>query len=157
MKKLLLIATFFSIVMLAKAQEPTFIEGKKLLNVGIGLGYYKTYNAAVDFSASYDYCVSDGIIDKGSIGVGPFAGVGFGWGYNTKIQPFGGARGTFHYPIVEKLDTYAGLALGLRLYNSIHLIGGFFVGANYPITENIAVFGELGSGSTCAGISFRID
>jgi hypothetical protein len=154
MKKFLLISFLLVSVVVVNAQEdPLFVKGDKIVNAGIGLGYYRSYSSALDFSASLDYCIADGIIDEGSVGVGPFAGLGL---YVGGIQPYGGFRGTFHYPLIEKLDTYIGFGMGVRLYSSLHLIGGGFIGANYPITEKITIFGELGSGSTCAGIAFRL-
>ena len=130
-------------ILLAKAQDPMFLKDDKLLNLGVGLRGYPLV------SASLDYCIADGIADKGSIGVGPYAGFGFSSSYNYL---FGGARGTFHYPIIDDLDTYAGFGVGLNLHmwkygsDNINLGGGFFIGANYPLTESIIVFGELGSG-----------
>ena len=142
-----------SVIVVNAQEDPMFIKGDKLINAGIGLGYYRSYASAIDFSASFDYCIADGIIDEGSVGIGPFVGLGLNIG---GIQPYAGFRGTFHYPFIEKLDTYIGFGLGLRLFNSIHPIGGLFIGANYPIAEKITIFGELGSGSTCAGLAFRL-
>lgn len=163
MKKFILVTVLAAFAFFANAQEPLFVKGDKLVNIGLGLGYYTS------ISASLDYCIADGIAEKGSIGVGPYVGIGryfgwgYGWGYSSGYTAFmGGARGTFHYPFIEKLDTYGGLAMGLNLYNysgfGIHPDFGFFVGANYPLTEKIIVFGELGAGVSylSAGISFKL-
>lgn len=148
-------ALMVSTIIVNAQEDPMFVKGNKIINAGVGFGYYRSYSAAFDFSASLDYCIADEIIDDGSIGVGPFVGVGLGWG---NFQPFGGVRGTFHYPLIEKLDTYFGLSTGLRIYSSrsIYFIGGMFIGANYPLTDNLTVFGELGSGSSCVGIAFKL-
>lgn len=163
MKKLLLLSVLAAFVFVAKAQEPLFVKGDKLVNLGIGLGYYTS------ISASLDYGIADGIAEKGSIGVGPYLGIGryfgwgYGWGYSSGYTVFsGGARGTFHYPFIEKLDTYGGIAMGLNFYNfsgfGIDPDFGFFVGANYMLTEKLRVFGELGAGVSylSAGISFKL-
>ncbi len=73
-----------------------------------------------------------------------------------------GPRGTFHYPLVDKLDTYAGLLLGYHIVNwtytgnwggisqdnsssAVYFSG--FIGARYYFTNNIGAYLELGSGS----------
>ena len=40
---------------------------------------------------------------------------GWGWKYSNIII---GARGIFHYPLVDKLDTYTGLLLGYNIATS---------------------------------------
>ena len=150
MKKFLLFASLVLAMFIAKAQDPMFLKDDKLLNLGVGLRGYPVV------SASLDYCITDGIADKGSIGVGPYAGLGLGLGnyYSKGAYITAGVRGTFHYPIIEDLDTYAGVGLGFRFAaysyggTSFHVAqgSGFFIGANYPLTETIIVFGELGSG-----------
>ena len=115
--------------------------------------------------------------DKGTIGAGVYAGAGTyllhsSW-YANHYRAMAGVRGTFHYPIIDKLDTYAGIGLGLEYwsykyassywgyddysYNDIDLDAGFFIGARYPLTEKFTVFGELGYGIgyLTAGISFK--
>lgn len=150
MKKILLLAGLFMTILVAKAQDPLFLKDDKLLNLGVGLRGYPVV------SASLDYCIIDGIAERGSIGVGPYAGLGIGLGnyYSKGAYITAGVRGTFHYSIIDDLDTYVGAGLGFRLaaYSygtvSIHAAqgSGFFIGANYPLTNDIIVFGELGSG-----------
>ncbi|MBN2805984.1 MAG: hypothetical protein JXR22_04945 [Prolixibacteraceae bacterium] len=144
MKKFLLLTVLLFSLALAQAQDPMFLKDDKLLNLGVGINYYPT------ISASLDYCITDGIAEKGSIGVGPYVGLGI-WSKWTYLSA--GARGTFHYPIIEDLDTYAGLGVGFNLArssywsaSSFHLVPAFFIGANYPVTDKIIAFGELGSG-----------
>ncbi|MBK6966075.1 MAG: hypothetical protein IPH20_19675 [Bacteroidales bacterium] len=64
------------------------------------------------------------MLDVGSIGVGAYLGYtsakwqynyfGSDWGYKYSSLIIG-ARGTFHYPLVEKLDTYTGIMLGVNI------------------------------------------
>lgn len=159
MKKIFFLAVMLFAVVLVKAQDPMFVKDDKIVNLGIGLGYYPVV------SASLDYCIADGIADVGSIGVGPY--IGLGYRYHTTLV-MGGVRGTFHYPIIEKLDTYAGLAVGFNYYmynssyyyynyNSFHIEPGFFLGARYELNETLTVFGEAGYGTSylTAGIAVK--
>jgi len=168
MKKIFLLSVFVIAFFATQAQSPIFAKGDKVINLGIGLSDYAT------ISASGEYGILDGIADKGSIGVGAFAGYGFrisgaldGYKYS---QILAGVRGSFHYPFIDKLDTYAGLGLGLQYthwswdyivkYNdsSVGLNSGLFLGARYYLTQNLAAFAELGYGLGYLnfGISFKL-
>lgn len=173
MKKFLLL---FAAVMLMlsqlSGQEPTFFKGDKVLNLGIGFGttlytgsHYKS--SLPPLSASLEFGVADEIIDKGVIGVGPYAAyssykyeyMDWGWKYTNFIL---GAKGNFHYPLVDKLDTYTGLLLGYNIYSakwtgtgdeidrasSSSLVWSWFIGARYYFKESFAVMAELGYGVT---------
>jgi hypothetical protein len=171
MKKSLLaiaIAIMFSVS--SYAQE--FEEGDKVLNLGIGFGSTlyagSLYSTSIPpVSASFEIGVKDGVLDEGSIGVGGYVGFSrnkweyLGWGYNYTNFILG-ARGVFHYPFMDKLDTYAGLMLGFRVvsskefgdavfgYNysasSSGLASAFFVGGRYYFSDNLAAMMELGYG-----------
>ncbi len=68
--------------------------------------------------------------------------------------------GNFHYPYVEKLDTYSGLLLGWDVVNvketgvpydnyedsASHIAWAWFIGARYYFRENMAAMAELGYG-----------
>jgi len=168
MKKIfaVLMVVFFGVYQL-NAQEPSFVKGSKVLNLGVGLGafhpgsYYKT--TVPPISASFDIGIVDGILEKAAVGVGPYIGYsaskwefsGYGWKYNDIII---GARGTFHYPFVDKLDTYAGVLLGYNITSSTeigtvvgtpdggHFVHSEFIGARWYFTDSFAAFAELGYG-----------
>jgi hypothetical protein len=175
MKKLLLLlfVAVFSLTQLL-AQESTFKQGDKVLNLGIGFGstfYSGTgYKAGIPpISASLEFGVKDGVLDKGSIGIGGYLGYSshkweynnWGWKYTNIIL---GVRGVFHYPLVDKLDTYTGLLLGYNIatskefgtavfgYNYSASSGGvaysWFVGGRYYFTDKFAGMLELGYGIT---------
>ena len=183
MKKLLLslLVVVFSLTQLL-AQESTFKQGDKVLNIGIGLGstlytgsYYKA--GIPPLSASLEFGVKDGVLDKGSIGVGGYLGFssykwdysGWGWKYSNFIL---GVRGLFHYPLVNKLDTYTGVLLGYTIatskeygtpifgYNysatSGGVVGAWFVGARYYFSDKFAVMGELGYGITYLNLGIAL-
>ncbi|MBK6347236.1 MAG: hypothetical protein IPF68_15140 [Bacteroidales bacterium] len=72
-----------------------------------------------------------------------------------------GARGTFHYPLVDKLDTYGGVMLGYTIvsnstnlpstfgtysYTANSFTPSFFVGGRYYFTDNFAAMAELSYG-----------
>ena len=171
--KVLLFATLFAFGFLSvNAQTSTFNKGDKVVNlcVGFGSGYYGGggYSSVMPaVSGSLDIGILDDILEKGSIGVGGIIGyssasydyVGYGWKYTHLVVA---ARGTFHYPLVDKLDTYAGLALG---YNAVSAkeTGNWpgsteysakgsspyfagFIGARYYFSDSFAGVVELGSG-----------
>ena len=166
MKKLILlfVAVAFSLTQML-AQESTFVKGDKVLNLGIGFGstfygsYYTSHTPAL--SASLEFAVKDGILEKGSIGVGGYVGYSSAkWtNYYKTSNIIIGARGSFHYPLVNKLDTYTGLLLGYNIYSykydvawaggsasSSGLAFAWFAGARYYFSEKFAVLGEIGYG-----------
>lgn len=155
MKRILLFTGLLFVMSFVKAQDPLFLVGDKLLNVGVGVRNYPVV------SASVDYCITDGIADLGAVGIGPYGGLSFS---STAVYLSAGARGTFHYPIIDDLDTYVGFGMGFRLdmwrygSNTVHVVPGFFIGANYPLNDTIVVFGEMGSAVSYlnVGITLRI-
>jgi hypothetical protein len=166
MKKLLLVllVAVFSLTQLV-AQESTFKQGDKVVNLGIGFGstyygsFYTSHTPAL--SVSFETDVKDGILDKGSIGVGGYLGYSSAtWAnYYKTTNIIIGARGSFHYPLVNKLDTYTGLLLGYNIYSykyessfigakgsAGNVILAWFAGARYYFSNNFAVMGEIGYG-----------
>ncbi len=180
MKKL---AVVFTLVLAfgfsSMAQESMFNVGDKVVNLGIGLGSnfglgYKT--TIPPLSASFEMGVKDGILEKGVLGVGGYLGFrsynyryfGYGWNYTNIIL---GARGVFHYPFVEKLDTYTGLLLGFSVVTSTEygttgisnpassgLAYSWFVGGRYYFTDKIAGMLELGYGISYLniGVAYKL-
>jgi hypothetical protein len=162
MKKLLfLIVVACLTVPQINAQDDLLETGDKVLNLGIGLsGYYGGRMVTPPLSASFEVGVVDQLINgKGSVGVGGYLGFS-SYRYNYIFDDYTitnlilGARGAFHYPFVENLDTYAGLILGYN-FNSgdefkVHNYGftsAEFVGARYYFSESFAAMAELGVGS----------
>jgi hypothetical protein len=183
MKKLLmlLVVAVFLMTQLV-AQESSFLKGDKVVNFGLGLGsiwytgtYYKTQVPPV--SASFEIGIVDNILEKAVIGVGGYMayssyksdyGTG-GWKYSNVVI---GARGNFHYPLVDHLDTYAGVMLGYNIATdkawgnysgSLHSTsyGGIrtaeYVGARYYFSNNFAAMAEIGYGVTILnfGVSLK--
>ena len=163
MKKLLLslLVVVFAFTQL-HAQESTFKKGDKVVNLGIGLGstlYTGLGNkmGIPPISGSLEIGIVNLLNDKASIGVGGYLGYSSHKYYSYAVSNFIiGARGAFHYALVDKLDTYAGLILGYDIessninvygYNSgSGLVSSEFIGARYYISNSFAVMGELGYG-----------
>lgn len=175
MKKIIsVIVMFVMFGGILNAQESTFGKGDKVANLGIGLisGLYSGsgYTSKMPpISLSFEYGVADDVLDIGSIGVGGYVGYSsakwesdwgggsWGWKYTNFII---GARGSFHYPLVDKLDTYAGVLLGYNIvsvkdigtvqvgYSSNGSTGVFsaYVGGRYYFNDKFAGMVELGTG-----------
>ena len=177
MKRKLTLGIFLAVLTTSlMAQDPMFSQGDKVLNLGIGFGstlysgsFYHTSVPAL--SASYEVGVKDGVLDVGSIGVGGYVGYSafkstydyglgtYGWKISNIII---GARGVFHYPLVDKLDTYTGLMLGFRIvsdkyygsstydFNYSGSTSGvqfsWFAGGRYYFSDNLAGLLEIGYG-----------
>jgi len=185
-RNLFLTLAILAIVSLtASAQQPTFWNKDNIVNIGVGLGgnlysggYYSGANKIPFISASFEHCLMDNLFnDKSSLGVGGILGFtqakwdgGHGWGYKSTNVVIG-ARGALHYALVDKLDTYAGLALGYNIVSwkwtgtgsnergsgSSGLTYGFYAGARYYFTDAIGAFAEVGYGYTILtlGLSFK--
>ncbi len=160
---------------LLNAQENTFRLGDKALNLGIGIGsFYGTgINSSTTIppvSISFEKGIKDEVLEKGVIGLGAYFGytsykwhyvlgsVDYGWKYSNIVI---GARGNFHYPLLDNLDTYAGVLLGYNIVNSSSfgtsgaydyspdsgsLVFSGYVGGRYFFSDKLCGFAELGYG-----------
>jgi hypothetical protein len=189
MKTKILLTAFLGLLLVfsANAQQSTFEKGNHVANLGIGLGnaLYTGggYTSKIPpISVSYEVGVIDNVAEKGVIGIGGYLGYTsakyswgyFGYNYEWKYTNIVlGVRGAFHYPLVDKLDTYGGLMLGYDIakvsepsgysgtgYSALgsHVILPGFVGARYYFTDKISGFGELGWGIAylTIGVSLKI-
>jgi len=159
---------FCAMFSVAVNAQNTFNKGDKVFQAGIGLGSTYYYSSMIPLSASFELGIKDNLFDdKSSIGVGGYFGFASGKGL-TLLCPV--VRGLFHYQLVDKLDTYAGLGLGLRLWSwkdsyygyygkasGSDLIIPFIAGARYYFSDNIAGFAELGYeiAYLTVGVSFK--
>ncbi len=171
-----LFATFLS------AQDMKFAKGDKVVNLGIGLRsalysgtYYKSSVPPV--SISFEKGVVDNILEKGVIGIGGYLGYSaykwdyLGWGYKYSNIIIG-ARGSLHYPLIDKFDTYAGILIGYNIasakefgtnssgFNYSSSSGGLvwsgYIGGRYYFTDKFAVMLELGSGITYVNLGIAL-
>lgn len=171
-RNLIIVVLSFMSLNLLDAQTQTFKKGDGVLNLTLGLlnARYATgaSSSVPPIAASYEVGVVDNVAEKGTIGIGGYVGyTSAKWDYplldwswkSTDIII--GMRGVFHYPFVEKLDTYAGLMLaydinswsetGTATFRTTHTsYGGLilpgFIGARYYFNDKFAGLLELGWG-----------
>ena len=174
MKKIVMImVVVFGVQLMAQGQP--FEKGDKTINLGIGIGSAlysgKLYKMRIPpISLSYE----QGITNKlgiGYIGVGGYFGISgskweteyltyeYGWKYTYIVL---GARGAYHFDLVDNLDLYAGLILGVNIVSSKE-IGDWpagvavseqstgvahseFAGIRWFFKPNFALMAELGYG-----------
>ena len=174
MKKLTsLILVLFMVVFFSNAQDLPFASGDKVVNLGIGLGS-ALYSGAGNkssippISISFEKGIKDNVLEKGVIGVGGYLGYSsYKWEFNSygyKISNIIiGARGNFHYPLLDNFDTYIGILLGYNIISAkefgnlpyvgyyygapkSHVIWSGYIGGRYYFSDKLAGLIELGSG-----------
>lgn len=159
----------------SSADNSEFGMGTIAANLGAGFGIGYSYYGSVTAMPALSLSVERGSIEgvgPGIIGIGALVGYkGYTYKYsygNYKASwnnYMVAVRGTYHYNILEvpKLDTYAGLSLGVRVQtwkdtywdsnpgysgsfnsSSAYITSGIFAGARYMFTNNLGAFGELG-------------
>jgi hypothetical protein len=148
-----------------QAKEPSNEVGDNLFIFGIGFGLVQP-NRIVEIpplSVSYERIISDEIIEKGSIGTGIYLGLSRhsweifeGWMGNSTIF-ISGVRGSFNYQIMDKIDIYAGVMLGLEIVYDRDAAGESFIwstysGGRYLLSNYFMLFAELGYGITYLNI-----
>ncbi len=181
-KTLILSAVLAGSFTFAKAQN--FQNGDMVANLGLGFGWY-SYGYGVSSFPAISLSLEKGIkeLDFGNLGIGGIVAykhasyswlTSYDWSWTDILVA---ARGAIHADVlhVDKLDTYAGAVLGLRLEsykyytldnnfnyvkaheNNPKLVIGFFVGGRYYFTDNFAVFGDFGYGYGYAtlGVSYK--
>ena len=170
------IATFallFSSIILLPVHGQPFDVGNKNLNMTIGMGtpwvLYNDYKTVLPpVTASFDYGIRDDI-GPGILSIGGVMAAttykdskttpdDYGYKSTTLIMAL---RSTYHYQLVNKLDTYGGIHLGMRMemwkeygdfppaYETmddlrLRPMMSLFGGAKYYFTDNIAAMLELG-------------
>lgn len=165
MKKLSLLVIAVLFLSAGLSAQTIFAKGDKVASFGFGLGSNLNDWAGLKvvlppIAASFEYGIVDGLINgNASIGVGGTLAYARSKGKHDsdlKANSFViGAKGSFHYQFVDKLDTYGGLMLGFKLEKAEYgswdddnneLALSIYVGARYYFTENFAAYGELGYG-----------
>jgi hypothetical protein len=166
-----------------------FDKGDKNLNITIGMGtpwvLYNDYKTVLPpVSGSFDYGFRDDL-GPGVLSIGGMIGAttykdartAYNWQYEYGYKSTTlilALRSTYHYKIVDKLDTYGGVHLGMRIekwkpygdfppiYETRNTdywpVFNLFGGAKYFFTDKIAVMLELGYGIAFinAGICLKL-
>ncbi len=124
---------------LLNAQDKAYVQGDKILNAGISLGYYgygylgDRSGVTLPLNASLEYGITEEISAGAYVGYARWSyryNTGFGEGEYSWSFLTVGARGSFHYTSIlneltdgdineEKVDLYVSVLLGLefRSYN----------------------------------------
>ncbi|HNR42088.1 MAG TPA: hypothetical protein PKL65_07645 [Bacteroidales bacterium] len=181
MKKLILTFVVASLLLGSlDAAEPSFGKGDKVLNLGLGLGssywigygWYTSHMPHLFANMEIGFFENVFNLDKASIGIGPY--VGFrtskyaNYWKDTEIVI--AATGNFHYPLVDKLDTYAGVLLGYDIISTKYydeywgdyghknssIAHREYVGARYYFTNNFSAMAELGYGLTVLNLGIAL-
>jgi hypothetical protein len=184
MKKIaLLLALAMATSFITHSQQ--FKKSTGALNVGIGLGsgLYSGHHYKMSIPPiilAYDH----GITEKLGIGYislgGYFAISGSKWEYDDGFYNYGwkytyftvGPRAAYHFDVVDVLDLYAGILVGVNIVSSKSFgdtsMGSYsaqktgiahaeFAGIRYYFTPVIGAFAELGYGVTylTLGVTFK--
>jgi hypothetical protein len=163
---------FVGALLLSFSSQAQHEEGQSNINVGIGFASFGLSGDATipPISASYEY----GLNDKFSVGA--FLG------YTASEQDLlfakaeytyfvAGARGSYHFELIDNFDTYAGLMVA---YNSVGfsiddedfeeffdtdlsgVLPGIYIGGRYHFTDNIGAFLEVGYGVSAVNLGLAI-
>lgn len=185
---MLMIAMIMMVGMAGFSQS--FAKKDQAFNLGIGFGntnYFGTYYSGFlpSASASYEYGIVEipmGSELTGVVSVGGYMGwsmskYGYSnWGsddYYLTTDFVIAVRGNYHFIFHDKLDTYAGIALGGDIqsskwkgdgadpdvnYAESTPFGGAYVGARWFFNDNFAVYAEVGYLISVinAGVSFKL-
>ena len=189
MKKLIRLSVLviaLAIVSQSTVKAQAFKNGDMVGNLGVGFGWYG-YGYGTTSLPAFSLSIEKGIKDLENIGPLSIGGIlgykhtsfayasSYDWSWNDIIVA---ARGAIHYDLfkVSKLDTYGGIALGLRIesftdYNyvgsqyvkgstsTIRPLLALYLGGRYYFSNKLAGFGELGYGLgyLTLGLSYKFN
>jgi hypothetical protein len=188
MKRMFAILIVFATVLPAlNAQRSMFNMGDQVISLGLGIGNTlyiggTGYSTIVPpLSLSFEQAVAEDDFDKGVLGViGSLGYTSYKFRYNVDPYDFGwnyhniilAAGSLFHYPLVERLDTYIGAMLAYNLAtisdfgntgdNQAESVKNFliaaYIGGRYYFSDQVAAFAQLGYGVAYLtfGVSFRL-
>jgi len=163
----------------------SFKNGDMVANFGLGFGWYD-YGYGVSSFPAITASLEKGFKDIENVGVFSLGGIvgykhasydygayNWKWSWNDYLIA---ARGALHVDFLKnnKLDTYCGVALGLRfetekyndVYNSsaqtssnVNGLFAIYIGGRYYFTDKLAGFGELGYGLgyLTLGLSYKLN
>ena len=166
-----------------------FKNGDMIGNLGVGFGWYG-YGYGTTSLPAFSLSLEKGIMDLENIGPLSIGGIvgfkhatyawnsSYDWSWNDIIIA---ARAAIHYDLfkVSKLDTYGGVALGVRSESEsyytyalvypyevrkatssfTHGLFALYVGGRYYFSDKLAGFGELGYGLgyLTLGLSYKFN
>lgn len=179
-----------TILLSSFVQAQAFKKETFAVNLGFGFGWY-SYGYSVSSFPAITLSAEKGVWDIDKVGVISLGGTvgwktakydwsylnySYEWKWNDIVIA---ARGTLHPVLVdnEKIDLYAGLALGVRLQsdkyyvptlftnepekysdNDVNALIAIYAGCRYYFSDHFAAFGELGYGLgyLTLGVSYKL-
>ena len=138
--------------------QSLFAKNDLLASVTLGFGDGFGQRVAVD------YCVVDGWLEgKASLGIGASLNNTISWNFAVDALSLI-ANCSFHYQLIEPLETYAVLGFGGGIVMAPQSFGGGFdwtsaVGLRYFVSPKVALNLEVGHTAGCfanVGVSFRL-
>jgi hypothetical protein len=189
MRKLILMTAMIVLTGMASTAQ-VFEKGSQVINLGIGIGNTNSFGSLYSgylpsASASYEYGIVEipmGSDLTGVVSVGGYMGWSMSkygydtWGSNDYYLTTDfiiAVRGNYHFIFHDKLDTYAGIALGGDIqaskwhgdgadpnidYASSAPFGGAYAGARWYFSDKFSVYAEVGwlISVINAGVSFKL-
>lgn len=173
MKKSIAILSLFVLTLVfASRSSAQYAPGQLDFNLGVGLvPTFGAGNGGMPLSISGDYAIKENIGIGGYLGYAQSSETLPFFGKTTYSYLIVGVRGTYHYPIMDGLDTYGGVLLGynvasVRLENTFPgwpepqaasgVSYSLFLGARYHFTPKFGAFGELGYGISILNLGLTL-
>ena len=164
MRKLALIIAAIAFFSMGSSAQGMFEEGTQLFKLGIGLnGNGTPLDVSYEKGVKENFLGVDGLV----LGLGgnlsyygykedfSVPGLNYSWKYTNIVVA---ARALAHYPLIDKLDTYAGVALGYNVASVKYsgagtmpspsvggIVFGGLVGARYEFSQSLGAYIEAGS------------
>jgi hypothetical protein len=178
MKKLALIIAVVACFSVSSNAQEMFGKGTQLFKLGIGVNGNGT-----PFEVSYERGVKDDFLGVDGLVLGLGGNIGY-YGYKENFAGYGinyswkytdvivAGRALAHYPIIDKLDTYAGVLLGYNVASVKYdgpnsgsiptpsaggVVFGGVAGARYEFSQSWGAYVEAGFGisNVNLGIAYK--
>ena len=182
MKNLLfLVLTLVATLSFSNVNAQANFAGKGQIDINAGVGLLRTiYGTHSTTVPPVSVSAEMGITDKISVGgyIGYTATKDYFWADDNDYANYSftiiGARGSYHFNLIDKMDTYAGLMLGYAIASSkivsdnpylddfsaaaSGMALSAYVGGRYNFSENLGAFAELGWGISVlnVGVTFKL-
>ena len=167
MRKIALIIAAVACFSMGSYAQGMFEKGTQLFKLGVGVN-----SDGTPLEVSYEKGVKEDFLGVEGLVLGLGGNLGY-YGYKEDFSNLAGsyswkytniivgARGLAHYPLIDKLDTYAGLMLAYNVASTKYSgpnagsiaspsVGGFVfggvAGARYEFSESLGAYIEAGFG-----------
>ena len=165
MRKLTLIIAAIAIFSMGSNAQDLFKKGTQVFKLGIGVN-----GVGTPFEVSYEKGIKEDFLGVDGLVLGVGANLGY-YGYSEKFSTMAvnyswkytdiivAGRALAHYPLIDKLDTYAGVLLGYNVASVKYegagtmpspsvggVVFGGVAGARYEFNEKWGAYVEAGFG-----------